>query len=137
MSDLTPWLRATIEGDKETAEDIRASWSTTSWMEERPDGGGDEMFALGDERSHRELVIVNWASDQASEDELDHMARHDPEDTIARCEAELAEMARHHEGPCRDCVVCDEDYPCGYLRRHAYGYRHRTGYLAEWAPEQE
>lgn len=141
MTELLTWLRATVEGDKAAAEEIRASWTTTSWMVERPDGGGDERLALVDEHTRRKLVVVDWGSNRASEDELEHMARHDPQDTIARCEAELKLLDLYE----RYTVVPEDEQAAMFiwqanrlaehaLKALAYGYRHRPGWQEGWAP---
>jgi hypothetical protein len=136
MTELADWLRATINSDLQAAKDLEAaSWRVTSWTHERVDGGGDERIALVDEDG-RKLIVFTWPDVDVTQDELEHMAIHDPRDTIARCEAELQIVDLHgeiHEGPC----VSVYDYPqppCRELRVKAYGYRHRPGWLEEWRP---
>jgi hypothetical protein len=132
--DLIDWLRATIKGDKAAAEDLAAaSWRVTSWAHERPDGGGDERIALVDD-SGRKLIVFTWPDVDVTEDELEHMARHDPRDTIARCEADLMELGRHVPNFAGDCQLCDESAPCESLRINAYGLRNRPGWQEGWKP---
>ena len=79
--------------------------------------------------------------------EARHIALNDPQDVIARCEAELAILDAHEqdEGWClyceRNCKCdlgddCVEDswraYPCPTVRLLASGYRHREGYAGHW-----
>ena len=85
------------------------------------------------------------------------MEANDPQDTIARCEEELAILDEHasdgdaawpecvrcadtHPDRC-ECGVLDgqhwrtaEDYPCKTVRLLAGGYRRRPGYREEWKP---
>ena len=97
--------------------------------------------------------------------DLAHIAANDPADTIARCAAELAELdaieAIPHQRVIDDewfsCSQARDEYgalscynddrkggPCDcgrdafvdrMTRAKAYGYRHRSGYRPEWAPE--
>lgn len=76
------------------------------------------MFAIGDSRLSR------------------FMACHDPRDTIARCDAELAILADHasndHE-TYPECVHCAvQCFPCRTVRLVGEGYRHWDGYREEW-----
>lgn len=78
-----------------------------------------------------------------------HIVAHDPQDTIARCKAELALLADHSDFdfPANDddgpggyswtahCDGCGQPTPCRTVRLVASGYRHRPGWLPEWAPE--
>jgi hypothetical protein len=64
--------------------------------------------------------------------EARHIALNDPQDVIARCEAELAILDLHEgeygpEHPCKDWL-----YPCKSTRLLASGYRHREGYAGHW-----
>jgi hypothetical protein len=63
VEDLIAWLRATIEGDKALAEAVK----------------DPAEISMGAE------FVDNCGSDEAAE----HIRRHDLQDTIARCEAEL------------------------------------------------
>lgn len=114
MSDaMLSWLRSTIEGDKALAERL-----------------GGEPISIDAGAMH--------------EDEAEHIQRHDPRDTIARCDAELALLDDFIP------IVEELDHiayseglgslPYGepqqrLIRMLARGYRHRSGYLAEWTPE--
>lgn len=73
-------------------------------------------------------------------------------EAVARCEAELAILEEHaligpssRGGPiCNTCVDITIDpadaenfyvpYPCRTVRLLGSGYRHRDGYLRQWAP---
>ena len=80
------------------------------------------------------------------------MEANDPQDTIARCEAELAILDEH--GPtgwtaygdrmCRRCVYQDDEpeqdelhrwvpYPCRTVRLMLGAYRYRKGFNPDWA----
>lgn len=64
---------------------------------------------------------------------------------IADCEADLAILDDHQQGwtglkrDIRVCLACDarhgDRWPCRTVRSIAARYRHRPGYLPEWAPE--
>ena len=78
--------------------------------------------------------------DEGSPDEYQaaHIALNDPQDVIARCEAELAILDEH--GPsevapdaCRRCKG-GLAFPCRTVRLLASGYRHRPGYAEAWPP---
>ena len=154
MTELTDWLRSTIKDDLDAAKDLEAaSWRVASWAREHPDGGGDERIALVDDSEHRKLIVFTWPGAHVTEDELEHMARHDPRDTIARCQAELAELDElaalpHYAWDDRPEYGCpmfapdlfvDPACSCGrdafvdrMTRTKANGYRHRPGWQEGW-----
>jgi len=101
----------------------------------------------GDVFCGEEIVVY----DEGSPDEYQaaHIALNDPQDTIARCEAELAILDEHYPQdrgesiPGADCGICwhvgvpgaSEPYPCRTVRLLASGYKHRPGYREEdWKP---
>lgn len=138
-ADILSWTRQQIEARKALAEEAHgASWALLDQLVERLDGGADDRVALVDADDRRELVSVTLPGPGLDEDDLAHIAFNDPRQIIADCEADLAELGRHSENAVHDCELCGEyepDFPCTYLRRQAYRYRHRPGYLPEWAPE--
>jgi len=137
--DLLSWLRQTIEGDKLLAEAVK----------------DPVEISMGAE------YVGNCGSDEAAE----HIRCHDIRDTIARCEAELAELdvieaiphQRVHDDEWFSCSQARDEHgelscyhdnrvgePCDcdrdalvdrLIRTKAYGYRHRPGYRPEWTPE--
>lgn len=137
MDELTAWLRATIQGDKALAEAAPpAPWTANTEHDEVLAADGiavAEGFAL----SGRQLRAA-----------VDHITRHDPRDTIARCEADLELLDEHkhaitHSG--LECLSCHVHYGsngsvrsgagyCRTVRLLAYGYRHRDGWQEGWAP---
>ena len=135
--DLLSWLRATIEGDNATAEAATPGpWSydpTREWY----DGddfvtmtNGQEFVGFGDPSAFRGAVCITGdAGHTPSMRDAVHIARHDPRDVMARCAAELRLLAEHGHGE-----TCDRGPACDILRLLAYGYRHRPGWLPEWAP---
>lgn len=137
--DMLAWLRSQILATKAAAEDAHGeSWGVYDYVAERSDGGGDERRMLYDVEEDAELFSITIGATSATEDHLRHAALNDPRDALARCEFELGEVARHTESPFYDCQVCGEhyaEYPCDYLRRHVFGYRHRPGWNPDWAPE--
>jgi hypothetical protein len=97
--------------------------------------------------------IVVYDDGSPSDAEFAHIEANDPQDTIARCEAELAILDEHPWQPGWDgtgfgrpiCSVCswtDRDgdaegdpYPCKTVRLIGRGYRHWPGYReADWKP---
>lgn len=149
MTDLTEmveWLRREVKSDKAAA---------FACMSKANPGEGHWTFAgmqVRDDRGH--LVVQHtWPNEGA------HIATHDPRDTIARCEAELAIVGKHRPVPCpdglEDLIVCsycgptgddsgawpvsrDPDYlrtlfwPCDLIKDLAHGYRHRPGWKETW-----
>lgn len=86
-------------------------------------------------------------------DQATLIAANDPQDTIARCEAELAILDEHRptdylcygDRLCRRCQWGDDEperdelhhgvvYPCRTVRLLGSGYRARPGYREEWKP---
>lgn len=71
----------------------------------------------------------------------DPITRHDPQDAIARCDAELKLLDLHCPNHYGYCLTCDPDscgcvgsgdYPCATVRTILAGYRHREGFSPEW-----
>ena len=78
-----------------------------------------------------------------------HIAANDPQDTIARCEAELAILVEHApewadymagariERTSLHCKTCEppgtpDNYPCCTVRLLLSAYRYRSGYGERW-----
>ena len=142
--DPVAWLRAQVEARKATAK--LAAREGGKWTQDGVHTGS--ISSLGGQ------VVY----DEGSPDEYQaaHIALNDPQDTIARCEAELAIiadlLAETHFLDNREwygCQAIDEnDQPTGSectcgrdegvgrrLRRLASGYRHWPGYREEdWKP---
>ena len=166
MDELLLWLRATIVGDKAKAEAATAGpWR---WTGDYPEGTcphGYEWTDHGpDLQSGDDYVITTSGYDASGlnikDVDAEHIAQHDPRDTVARCDAELAILDEHapvhawrpfsarpgrgdgeHVG-CKKCVTWIEGripereaYPCRTVRLLAQGYRHRPGWKQEWRPE--
>lgn len=158
MSEMLTWLRATIEGDKAAAE-----------------AAGGEEWVLGKDGQQLYLAPANaepepWRAEQIAEwtyvvdhcchpeqwDECDtakqeHIVIHDPRDTIARCDAELAFLdAMVSVVDALDYIAYGEGQGAGdpdrpgevlygpstyLLKKFALGYRHRPGFKPEWVAE--
>lgn len=137
--DLTAWLRRVIEQDQAQARELIESEAAAPEWHEMTSGvlvtGPPEhddhwsgTFAIGDSRITR------------------YIAEHDPRDTIARCEAELAILGEYEAA--RKVMEEARDSPEGVgagvwacvksLRRAVellgQGYRFRDGWRAEWRP---
>lgn len=140
--DLLLWLRATIEGDKAAAEKVRAEVWTA--YEEPWEKGESAMIKVGE--SGRDGYSCGCCTTGSLDpDRAAHMAIHDPRDTIARCEADLALLDEHavdDTGFGKYCRVCSEystkpgeggelepaGAPCRTVRILACGYKNRAGY---------
>jgi hypothetical protein len=171
-ADLAAWLRTQIEHRKTIAEAAHqanpAPWTAHVTMTER---SFDDLGRLTDIRYVRNAdlslctdnnssgVITDANNEFLWEDEgashlamrahpCAHAALNDPQDVIARCDAELAILNKHKpedwaEGDqcCGCCLSNRSDYaeldvpdpwPCETLRLLASGYRHRPGYQETW-----
>ena len=146
--DAVTWLREQIEGDRWTAsvKAIQHSWhiDIKAWA---TNGVG-----VVDERDQSVCVTIG-------EYAATHIARHDPQDVIADCEAKLRILDEHrlaykNNDPDDDYSVggyggCDGDsgcITCHYLSQmHVKGcgicltvrilataYKHRDGYAERW-----
>ena len=138
---LVPWLRAQVEADKAAAS---AAGRRIRVHQPEP------WYEADDNR-------FEWPEDAA------HIAIHDPRDTIARCEAELAVLDAHYilwrhdtteeyeefsvvsiGGANQDhgCVTCHyygrggvKGYGyCRTVRVLGWGYRFGGGYREAWKP---
>lgn len=128
MTEILAWLRADIEDELAAAKAAHAGpWMANPEHDEVVAADGvtvAEGFAL----SNRQLRAT-----------VDHIVLHDPRDTIARCEADLAVLAMHeyaHEcsGPDDNCMWIHDDETCPTVRMLAYGRRNRPGWRKEWKP---
>ena len=132
MAEVVEWLRSQIIADKEAAE----AASKGEWVSD--DGGSIHV-------GHPTNVVVDWI---LNDEDLDHVLRQQPRDTIARCEADLAildEHEIHDSGFGQSCTVCFEEgrdgadvpveAPCRTVRLLAYGRRYRPGWNPDWTPE--
>jgi hypothetical protein len=84
-------------------------------------------------------LVVVYDEGTPNDEEAAHMVLNDPQDTIARCEAELAILDEHglydvnDEAYCRICGDCPQvAYPCRTVSLLAAAYRHREGYARYW-----
>lgn len=129
-SDLAAWLRTTITAEKSTAERATAGrWAVAV-----------------DARGRWRVDVARW-NDYLTDYEVtgrivrprnfrdaEHIALHDPRDTIARCEADLelidglAQVADGAETYGGTAAWLAEDL----LEDVAQGYRHRSGFKPEW-----
>lgn len=129
------WLRSCITARLDLAKsasgDGGSTWHTDSEGCCVRNEGGDYITQKGD----------IWGDFLAR-----HIAANDPQDTIARCEAELAILDEHHQGPNGSvwCCVCDPAadmndsdrwYPCNTARSVAGAYRHKPGYADHWGQQ--
>ena len=159
MSDegAVAWLRQVIEGDKAAA----VAATPGPWAFEGDDITDDELYSVHD-GEHGDLVgqtVAFTRHRQVANGE--HMARHDPQNVVADCEAKLAILDEHYiltsndqneayeefsvyRFPSHDCdfgCVCCHYMAQGAVRNYGYcrtvrhlasGYRHREGYAGHW-----
>lgn len=159
MSDvdvMVAWLRAQWDADEQAALNWPADerdWQTVGQRRLTYNNGSHEDVSAIDVSGAPvlwwERIYVKRDIDGLAE----HIARHDPADTLARIDGERAVLAEHvpTEWPtaapalCPTCAdwrtdVAPEDAaasvkaPCPTLRALAYGYRHRAGWQEGWAP---
>ncbi len=86
--ELAAWLRAAILARTATAE----AATQAPWESEGDDPTDDEVWIGLDDDSAIRLVILRGPG---SHENMLHVAANDPQDTIARCEAELAILDEH------------------------------------------
>lgn len=151
---LAWWLRTILEKDLRLAKGCpKGPWE---WYDR------GHSASLQSEPTEDEYVVHVLDVDQSPRDghgfitdrpELRHIAQHDPQDVIARCEADLAVLKWHQPVNTGtrgrlDCLICCppdyehgrhiyEDWPCRTIRLLAWGYRHRDGYpevAGDWTP---
>jgi Family of unknown function (DUF6221) len=164
------WLRAAIEARKAVAE----AAAPGPWQLENSDRDpywNGRSWEFGPDASARRNVMRHWrvkgprvGIESAGNDayfvpDLEFIVLNDPQDTIARCEAELAILDQHEpvipvslEQEAREWQECRECgpnnnypeiyavpgkgeafYPCQTVRLLAGGYKHRPGFPASLA----
>lgn len=142
--DLETWLRGEITGDLELARDAAQPPSSGKWKVDHRGCDSDcpvrcpKAGQCHDEHCECEEVtgdnirIYNEGGHDAFQAE--HIARHDPRDTIVRCEAELAILGEFESNE----AEFTPDYWHGLwvaIRHIGAGYRHRPGYREDlWKP---
>jgi hypothetical protein len=129
------WLRAAIEARKATAmatsrrKDLSLAWVLRGHPSE------SAMIRDGDG-----LVVV-YDEGTPNDEEAAHMVLNDPQDTVARCEAELAILdacapSKSTEAALEAGDISTEEYVTGavmgsqVIRLLAGGYKHRPGFPA-------
>lgn len=139
--DPAAWLRAAILERKTVAE----AATCAPWEAEGDDPTDDEVWIDVDGQPWRMVIL---RGPQSHENML-HVAANDPQDTIARCEAELAILVEHApewadyvdgDGIGRtnlQCKTCEppgtpDNYPCRTVRLLLGAYKHRSGYGERW-----
>jgi hypothetical protein len=134
--ELVPWLRQRIRERRYLAEHTIELGSNAVWAET-----STGVLVTG-EPTEADAWHGTWAMGDSSLARL--MEANDPQDTIARCEAELAILDEHQSvavplmawrgcGTCKDPIAGPAAFPCRTVRLLATGYRHRDGYREEWA----
>ncbi|MFI7691765.1 DUF6221 family protein [Nonomuraea sp. NPDC049655] len=135
-ADLLSWLRSVIEGDKAVAEALpHGPWRVEMSERRYPQQISNAQAILIAETTtgpEHEPVIANY------------IALHDPRDTIARCDAELAildqvlpevrrvaiRLAEEFGGMWPDDMLTSSETLL--LTTLASGYRHREGFNPAW-----
>jgi hypothetical protein len=145
--ELVAWLRLTILLDKSAA----MAATPGPWEPEGDDPTDDQVMGSCDGHPSDGWTLAHMRGPESHENML-HVAANDPQDTIARCEAELAILDEHRpelidyrdgdgiERASRECIACEQsgtpdNYPCRTVRLLASGYKYRPGYREEdWEP---
>jgi hypothetical protein len=129
--DPVAWLRAQVEARMATAK--LAAREGGAWTQADPERYPASIESLGGTVVYDELAPDEY---QAA-----HIAMNDPQDTIARCEAELAILDEHGgEHMCFENTRDGNSWAwyegdCRMIRQIAGGYRHKPGYREEdWKP---
>jgi len=141
-TDMLSWTRQQIETRKALAEAASGeSWTARRVMDVgymvADEDGGNAVARLWVEMS--DLVDGFHSVGVNPLDTSKHIAFNDPRQLIADCEADLA-ILDDHDGS-HECASVEDncmwilDGDCPTVRRIASRYRHRAGYLPEWAPE--
>jgi hypothetical protein len=123
---MLSWLRSTIQGDKaaaEATEDSSAPWDG-QWI-------ADGNKAL---RTYNQHVLAHVGGWEFKPGVLDHLARHDPRDTIARSTAELALLDRL-EYAMNDPInfaFAARNLAEDAIEALTSGYSHREGFNPDW-----
>lgn len=138
-------LRATEPGDlRGTGARLANEWQTGCICEAECQG-----YPACEEVTGDGIHIYSEGGHDA--DQAARIAANDPQDTIARCEAELAILDEHAaewedyrdgdgiERTSLECSTCEppgtpDNYPCRTVRLLASGYKHRPGYEEAWKP---
>lgn len=118
---MMSWLRAQIEADLMRALGLpRGPWHAELL--------GDKGYPQRVSNGRAVLIAETFSNAPQGSTPADHIAAHDSQTTIARCEAELAELALHEPNFADCCPLDDQVSPCESVRIKASGYRHRPGF---------
>jgi hypothetical protein len=147
LTEMVDWLRSTVRGDLEKARAATPGpWSVNSKDLAETIYGADHVAVVAGSRWGGEAPVFESDADAI------HIATHDPGDTIARCETELAILNEHApQGRmcCRICTAPELEIhgdggavwehtpvanPCRTVQLLGYGYRHRDGWKERWRP---
>jgi hypothetical protein len=115
MTDMITWLRAQLDEGEAVAQAASAVWDD----EDEP--------------------LLEWQD--VSDVAYAHAQQNHPAVTLADIEAKRAildayeEAKRYYEGPGRAAPAGEVHGLWTAIQHLAYAYRHRPGYLPEWAPE--
>lgn len=142
--DPVAWLRQRIAERLYLARNAIELGNAAVWTE-----SSTGVLVTGEPGDSADAWHGTWAMGDSSLTRL--IEANDPRDTIARCEMEMAILDEHGwvwedyrdgdgiERMSRECVTCQapgtpDDYPCHTVRLLLRGYRHHSGYGAEWQP---
>lgn len=154
------WLRQVIESDLAAAKGLLSEdWGDRAWaVTACSDTGSGYCPCIVYQGEYKpfdqpQVPHIRYIADAETPELATWIAQHDPQDVIARCEAELAILDAHAfdtlekfgtEGPAR-CTICLSDregyeeqwegdpWPCQTVRLVASGYKHREGYAEHWS----
>lgn len=140
MTTPTDWLRAAIIHRRRLAESAITETGPAWDVEASQYSFSPSSIQVTDRHGDGETTAILLGNDTAA---LDHVALNDPQDAIARCQAELAILELHQYRPWpqrlgrgADCSACGEPVtrtqPCRTVELIARGYRDQPGYADHW-----
>jgi hypothetical protein len=147
--DLTAWLRAEVEARLKLAREASPHSDGHWWRRTTDPGdggppepvghlyGGEPLTDTDGEALGGEFIVV-YDEGAPSDAQFDHIAANDPQDVIARCEAELAILDLYERQAAKNGENAMEEDRAWTLAPVicllGSGYASRPGYREEWKP---
>jgi hypothetical protein len=144
MTDMIAWLRAQLDEDERLANAATGlHWYSNGGWELRtaPSGEGGPNPRPESWAPFWFLIAKAGEQPRGAWDDFRHIERHEPAFVLADIAAKRAildayeEAKRYYEGPGRAAPAGEVHGLWTAIQHLAYAYRHRPGYLPEWAPE--
>lgn len=133
MDEAIKWLREQVTQRLETAREA-CHGNDGRWV-----GREETRYGPHGHLRDSEGEVVVYDEGSPSDAEFEHIALNDPQDVIARCEAELAIVTRceairadPERGLWPDVTRRERTHASATLHDIAASYRHRDGYAEHW-----